>query len=146
MRAVIQRVHRAGVTVDGEVVGAISRGFLVLLGVVGTDTEKEAAWLARKVAGLRVFPDEAGLMNLPLSAVGGGVLVVSQFTLYGDCRRGNRPSFAQAAHPSLAEPLYERFCALLAAEGLPVATGRFGAMMDVDLVNWGPVTLLVDTP
>lgn len=146
MRALVQRVHRARVDVSGQEVGAIGPGLLVLLGVVGTDGEKEVAWLARKIAHLRIFPDEAGLMNRSLLDAGGAALVVSQFTLYGECRKGNRPSFAAAAHPSLAEPLYERFCALLAAEGVPVATGRFGAMMDVELVNHGPVTLVVDTP
>ena len=146
MRAVVQRVHRAQVVIDGEIVGAVERGLLLLLGVVGTDGDKEAGWLARKVAALRIFPDEAGLMNRSVKDVGGGVLVVSQFTLYGDCRKGNRPSFIQAAPPAHAEPLYERFCVLLAQEGIPVSTGRFGALMDVSLLNHGPVTLLLDTP
>jgi len=146
MRAVIQRVRRASVRIDGEIVGAVETGFLVLLGVAPSDTEKDAAWLARKTANLRVFPDDAGLMNRSLRDAGGAALVVSQFTLHGDCRRGNRPSFTAAAPPDIAEPLYERFCALLASERIPVSTGRFGAMMDVDLLNWGPVTLLVDTP
>ena len=145
MRAVLQRVSRATVVIDGETVGAIPRGLLVLLGVAPEDTEKEARWLAEKVAGLRVFSDEAGKMNLGVAEVGGGVLVVSQFTLYGDCRKGRRPSFIAAAPPEVAVPLYEAFVNALRALGLPVATGRFGAMMQVELVNDGPVTLILDT-
>ena len=145
MRAVLQRVSRATVVIDGETVGAIPRGLLVLLGVAEADTEKEARWLAEKVAGLRVFNDEAGKMNLGVAEVGGGVLVVSQFTLYGDCRKGRRPSFIAAAPPEVAVPLYEAFVNALRALGLPVATGRFGAMMQVELVNDGPVTLILDT-
>src|SRR6516162_2096394 len=145
MRAVLQRVSRAAVVIDGETVGAIQRGLLVLLGVAPADTEKEARWLAEKVAGLRVFNDEAGKMNLGVAEVGGGVLVVSQFTLYGDCRKGRRPSFIAAAPPEVAVPLYEAFVNALRALGLPVATGRFGAMMQVELVNEGPVTLIVDS-
>jgi len=145
MRAVVQRVSRAAVVIDGETVGAIQRGLLVLLGVAPADTEKEARWLAEKVAGLRVFNDEAGKMNLGVAEVGGGVLVVSQFTLYGDCRKGRRPSFIAAAPPEIAMPLYEAFVNALRALGLPVATGRFGAMMQVELVNDGPVTLILDT-
>ena len=144
MRAVLQRVSRATVVIDGETVGAIPRGLLVLLGVAEADTEKEARWLAEKVAGLRVFNDEAGKMNLGVAEVGGGVLVVSQFTLYGDCRKGRRPSFIAAAPPEVAVPLYEAFVNALRALGLPVATGRFGAMMQVELVNDGPVTLILD--
>jgi D-tyrosyl-tRNA(Tyr) deacylase len=119
---------------------------LVLLGVAPGDTEAEARWLADKVVGLRIFPDDEGKMNRDVAAAGGGVLVVSQFTLYGDCRKGRRPSFVGAAPPELAEPLYEAFVAAVRANGLPAATGRFGAMMQVELVNDGPVTLLVDTP
>ncbi|HEY7309689.1 MAG TPA: D-aminoacyl-tRNA deacylase [Gemmataceae bacterium] len=145
MRAVLQRVSRAAVVIDGETVGAIQRGLLVLLGVAPADTKKEARWLAEKVAGLRVFNDEAGKMNLDVAEVGGGVLVVSQFTLYGDCRKGRRPSFIAAAPPEIAVPLYEAFVNALRALGLPVATGRFGAMMQVELVNDGPVTLILDT-
>jgi D-tyrosyl-tRNA(Tyr) deacylase len=146
MRAVVQRVSRAGVTVDGEVVGAVGRGLLVLLGVAPSDTEAGARWLADKVVGLRIFPDDEGKMNRDVTETGGGVLVVSQFTLYGDCRKGRRPSFVGAAAPELAEPLYEAFVAAVRAQGVPAATGRFGAMMQVELVNDGPVTLLVDTP
>jgi D-aminoacyl-tRNA deacylase len=146
MRAVVQRVSRAGVTVDGETVGVIGRGLLVLLGVAPADTEAEARWLADKVVGLRIFPDDEGKMNRDVSEAGGGVLVVSQFTLYGDARKGRRPSFIGAAPPEMAEPLYESFVAAVRAQGVPAATGRFGAMMQVELVNDGPVTLLVDTP
>ena len=145
MRAVLQRVSRAAVVIDGETVGAVQRGLLVLLGVAEADTEKEARWLAEKVAGLRVFNDEAGKMNLGVADVNGGVLVVSQFTLYGDASKGRRPSFVAAAPPEVAVPLYEAFVNALRALGLPVATGRFGAMMQVELVNDGPVTLILDT-
>jgi D-tyrosyl-tRNA(Tyr) deacylase len=146
MRAVLQRVSSASVTVDGEVTGAVRVGILLLLGVGPDDGEAQAAWLARKVAVLRIFVDEAGKMNRSVLDVGGGVLVVSQFTLYGDCRKGRRPSYAKAAPPELAEPLYERFCALLESEGLEVQRGVFGAHMDVELVNDGPVTLVLETP
>jgi D-tyrosyl-tRNA(Tyr) deacylase len=145
MRAVIQRVSRAAVTVEGEVVGAIGRGFLVLLGVTHSDGRAEADWLARKIAGLRIFEDDAGKMNLGLADVGGAVLVVSQFTLYGDARKGRRPDFLQAARPEVAEPLIEYFVAQLRDQGLTMATGRFRAMMNVDLINEGPVTLWLDT-
>ncbi len=150
MRALIQRVTQASVTVEEEVVGhevvgAIGRGFLVLLGVTQTDGPREADWLAAKVAGLRVFDDAAGKMNLGLSDVGGAVLVVSQFTLYGDARKGRRPDFLQAARPEHAEPLVDRFVAQLRSTGLPVETGRFRAVMQVALVNDGPVTLWLDT-
>ena len=145
MRAVVQRVSRSAVSVGGEVVGAVERGLLVLLGVAPGDTEAEARWLADKVVGLRIFPDDEGKMNRDVAAAGGGVLVVSQFTLYGDCRKGRRPSFIGAAPPELAEPLYEAFVAAVRANGLPAATGRFGAMMQVELVNDGPVTLIVDS-
>jgi D-tyrosyl-tRNA(Tyr) deacylase len=145
MRAVIQRVRRAAVVVTGETVGAIDAGWLVLLGVAPADTPTEAAWLADKVAHLRAFEDDAGKMNRSVLDVGGGVLVVSQFTLYGDTRKGRRPSFTGAAPPAVAEPLYERFAAELRAVGLPVATGRFGADMQVELVNDGPVTFVLDT-
>lgn len=145
MRAVVQRVSEASVTVDGRVVGAIGRGFLLLLGVTHADGEAEAVWLARKVAGLRIFEDEAGKFNLALADVGGAALVVSQFTLYGDARKGRRPSFTEAARPEHAEPLCDRFVELLRAEGVAVETGVFGAMMAVYLVNDGPVTLWLDT-
>lgn len=145
MRAVIQRVCRASVTVDGETVGQIGRGFLVLVGVTHADGQAEADWLARKIAGLRLFEDAAGKMNLGLAEVGGAVLVVSQFTLYGDARKGRRPDFLQAARPEQAEPLVDYLALRLREEGLPVATGRFRAMMEVALVNDGPVTLWLDT-
>jgi len=146
MRAVIQRVRRARVTVDDVVVGEIARGLLVLLAVAPTDGPPQSDWLAEKVANLRLFPDGDGKMNLAVADVGGGVLVVSQFTLYGDCRKGRRPSFVGAAPPELAVPLYERFVTTLLSLGLPTATGRFGADMQVELVNDGPVTLIVDAP
>lgn len=127
--------------------GSIPRGLVVLLGVGGEDTEEQVRWLARKVARLRIFPDERHHMNRSVQDVQGAALVVSQFTLYGDCRKGNRPSFTAAGPPEHAEPLYERFCTLLSTEhGVPVERGRFGAMMDVSLVNAGPVTLLLETP
>ena len=144
MRLVIQRVSQASVTVDGRVVGAIGRGYLVLVGVTHDDGVEEADWLARKVAGLRLFEDENGLTNLSLQDVGGEVLVVSQFTLYADARKGRRPSFSKAARPEVAEPLVERFCQTLSAQGLRVAAGVFGAYMQVALVNDGPVTLILE--
>jgi len=145
MRAVIQRVSSAQVSVDGEVVGRVGRGFLVLLGIAPDDGEAEAQYLARKIAGLRVFEDDGGKMNLALGDVGGAVLAVSQFTLYGDVRKGRRPSFVDAARPEHAEPLYQRFCRLLAAEGLAVQQGVFQAHMEIALVNDGPVTIWMDT-
>lgn len=144
MRALLQRVSQARVEVAGEVVGAIGRGFVVLLGVRHDDDSEQATWLANKVAGLRLFEDEAGKMNLSLADVGGSVLVVSQFTLYGDARKGRRPSFSDAARPEVAEPLVETFIAGLRSAGLTVATGHFGAMMEVVIHNDGPVTLLVE--
>ena len=144
MRALIQRVSRASVHVDGEKVAGIGLGFLVLLGVANEDEEAEAAWMARKIAGLRLFEDDAGKMNLGLEDVGGSVLAVSQFTLYGDARKGRRPSFTRAAAPAQAQELYERFCALLAAQGVPVEKGVFQAHMEVSLVNDGPVTLWLE--
>jgi D-tyrosyl-tRNA(Tyr) deacylase len=145
VRAVIQRVSQASVTVDGQVVGRIGRGFLVLLGVTHGDGQAEADWLAHKIAGLRVFEDDAGKMNRGLADVGGAVLVVSQFTLYGDARKGRRPDFLQAARPEVAEPLVEAFVERLRGEGLHVEAGRFRAIMQVALVNDGPVTLWLDT-
>lgn len=141
----MQRVSRARVAVNAETVSEISGGFLVLLGVAPSDTPEIAARLARKVANLRIFEDHAGKMNLSLTQVGGACLVVSQFTLYGDARSGNRPSFTAAAKPEVAEPLYELFCEELRAHGVRVKTGRFGAMMSVELVNEGPTTLLLDS-
>jgi D-tyrosyl-tRNA(Tyr) deacylase len=145
MRAVVQRVSRASVTVDGAVVGKIGRGLLVLLGVATGDDEAAADYLAGKVAGLRVFEDENGNMNLAPADVGGEVLVVSQFTLYGDMRRGKRPSFDRAARPEEAKQLYEYFVSRIRAAGLKCETGTFQAMMDVELVNDGPVTILIDS-
>ena len=145
MRAVLQRVSQARVLVDQEVLGRIGRGLLVLLGVTGTDTDEQARWLADKIVGLRIFNDADGKMNCSLAEVGGGVLVVSQFTLYGDCRKGRRPSFVDAAPPEKAIPLYEAFVNAVRALGVPTATGRFGAMMQVELINDGPVTLIVDS-
>ncbi len=141
----VQRVSQASVEVDGHIVGQIGRGLLVLLGVGQHDTLEDAAYLARKIAGLRVFADAEGKMNLALADVGGGVLVVSQFTLYGDTRRGNRPSFVEAAPPAVGRRLYEQFCDLLAGQGLPVETGVFQAHMQVHLINDGPVTLWLDS-
>lgn len=145
MRAVVQRVRQASVMVEGRTVGDIGRGLLVLMGVTHGDGEEEASLLARKIAGLRVFDDEAGKMNLALDEVQGAVLLVSQFTLYGDLRRGRRPNFMDAAAPAQAEPLCERVAALLRGQGCAVQTGVFGAMMEVQLVNDGPVTLWLDT-
>lgn len=144
MRAVVQRVSRAAVEVEGETVASIGRGLLVLLGVGGEDTKRDAVVLAEKVAGLRLFPDEGGRMNRSVGEIGGSVLVVSQFTLLADLRRGRRPSFTGAADPAIAAPLVEAFVAVVAGAGIPVALGRFGAHMDVDLVNQGPVTIVVD--
>ena len=146
MRAVVQRVSSASVTVDGEVTGAIEQGLLILLGVGPEDTDSEIAWLSSKIAHLRIFADADGKMNRSVVDVSGGVLVVSQFTLYGDCRKGRRPSFVKAAPPGLAEPLYERFCSAMVDLGLEVGRGVFGADMDVALVNDGPVTMVIDTP
>lgn len=144
MRALIQRVSRASVHVDGEEAARIGQGFVVLLGVADDDGAADAAWLARKIAGLRLFEDDAGKMNLGLADVGGQVLAVSQFTLYGDARKGRRPSFTRAAAPVQAQELYEEFCALLAAEGVPVEKGVFQAHMEVSLLNDGPVTLWLE--
>ena len=143
-RALIQRVSQASVTVDGEKVGAIDRGYLVLLGVTHGDGREQTEWMAAKVAGLRLFADENGLTNLALADVGGAVLVVSQFTLYADARKGRRPSFTAAAPPEVAEPLVEQFVEALKVQGLPVQTGKFRAEMQVALVNDGPVTLVLE--
>jgi len=144
VRAVVQRVSRASVAVGGQVVGSIARGLVVLLGITHGDGPDHVAWMADKIAGLRVFSDEDGKMNLDLAAVRGGVLVVSQFTLYGDVSRGRRPSFVDAAPPDIAVPLYEAFIAALKERGLAVQTGEFGALMAVELINDGPVTLVID--
>lgn len=143
MRVVVQRVSEAAVTVEGETVGRIGRGLLVLLGVARTDTEREAEQLAAKIAHLRVFEDEAGALNRSVVDVGGALLVVSQFTLLADCRKGRRPSFVEAAGPEQAERLYRLFVERLAGKGIEVATGRFRARMAVALVNDGPVTLIL---
>ena len=145
MRVVLQRVAAATVTVGGEVVGEVGRGWLALVGVAPEDTPADAAWLADKVAGLRAFADDAGKMNRDVLAVGGGVLVVSNFTLYADCRKGRRPSFVDAAKPEQAEPLYLEFLNQLRALGVPTEAGVFGADMRVELTNDGPVTLVLDT-
>jgi D-tyrosyl-tRNA(Tyr) deacylase len=145
MRAVIQRVSQASVMVEGQVTGAIERGLLVLLGVATDDTDDDAHQLADKIVQLRIFEDDAGKMNLSLGEAGGAMLVVSQFTLYGDCRKGRRPSFIAAAPPELAERLYQTFIAAVGTQGIRVETGRFRAHMDVALVNDGPVTLLLDS-
>ncbi len=145
MRACIQRVSRARVTVAGEVTGRIGAGMLVLLGVAREDSEADARQLAGKIAGLRIFEDEQGKMNLSIGDVGGAMLVVSQFTLLGDCRKGRRPSFVAAAPPEQAEQLYQVFVDAVAAAGIEVATGRFRQHMEVELVNDGPVTLLLQS-
>ena len=145
MKACIQRVSQSQVSVDGGIVGQIDRGLLVLLGVGHADTERDAEYLASKLVGLRIFEDDAGKMNRSLAEVRGAMLVVSQFTLWGDCRRGKRPSFTAAAAPELAEPLYDAFVAAVQRLGVPTSTGTFRAHMDVALVNDGPVTLLLDS-
>jgi len=145
MRAVIQRVSRAQVSVGEEVVGKIGAGLLVLLGIAKTDTQADADYLAGKIVGLRLFDDESGKMNLSLGETGGSVLAVSQFTLYGDVRKGRRPSFDEAAPPQLANGLYEYFVSKIREAGLVCETGRFQARMEVELVNDGPVTILLDS-
>jgi D-tyrosyl-tRNA(Tyr) deacylase len=144
MRLVLQRVSRASVTIDGRVAGAIGRGYCLLVGFTHGDTPDQVVWMADKIAGLRIFVDAEDKMNLSLGEVEGAVLVVSQFTLYGDASKGRRPSFVDAARPETAIPLYERFIAELRGRGLQVETGEFGAMMQVELVNDGPVTLVLE--
>jgi D-tyrosyl-tRNA(Tyr) deacylase len=145
MKAIVQRVARSNVRVEGDIVGQIGHGLLILLGVTDTDGEKEARWLANKIAGLRIFADDEDKMNLSLLDIGGSALVISQFTLYGDCRKGRRPSFTDAARPELAEPLYERFVELLRKAGVErVESGVFGAEMMVEIHNDGPVTLILE--
>ena len=146
MRAIIQRVARASVVVGDETVGEIGSGLLVLLGVTHLDTTADAWRLADKIVDLRIFNDDAGKMNRDIIETKGSILVVSQFTLYGDCQKGRRPSFIQAAPPAFAIPLYEEFCNAIRARGVPTATGRFGAMMKVELINDGPVTLILENP
>src|SRR6266852_3200386 len=145
MRAVIQRVTRASVTVDGEITGEIGNGLVVLLGIARDDTEKDAAYLVEKIAALRIFDDETGVMNLAVKDVNGALLIISQFTLYGDVRRGLRPSWIDAAGPEVAKPLYDFFVRQLKSVIDNVATGKFQAMMQVELVNDGPVTILLDS-
>ncbi len=146
MRAVIQRVKSASVSVEGETTGQIAKGFCILLGIHREDTPEDLEWMISKITQLRVFEDEEGKMNLSLLETGGAALVVSQFTLYADCRKGRRPGFVDAARPEQAIPLYEAFCQRLRIEGIPVATGIFGAKMAVSLVNDGPVTVIIDSP
>lgn len=145
MRVVVQRSKQAQVTVEREAVGLIEKGLVLLVGVTHEDTKQDAEYLADKVAGLRIFEDETGKMNLAVADIGGQILSISQFTLYGDCRKGRRPHFMSAARPELAEPLYEHFNSCLRELGLHVETGKFGEMMDVSFTNWGPVTLIVDS-
>ena len=145
MRAVVQRVSSASVTVDGEIVGRIGRGFLVLLGVAHDDEQADVVYTAQKLIGLRVFEDDEGKMNRSLQEVGGAMLIVSQFTLYGDCRKGRRPSFIEAAPPEKGDSLYRQVVAEVRGQGIHVETGKFQASMQVELVNDGPVTLLVDS-
>lgn len=146
MRVIIQRCSRAEVRISQEIVGKIGRGFVLLVGFTHTDTEKEMAWCAKKVAGMRIFEDEEGKMNRSLAEVNGEILSISQFTLYGDAKKGNRPSFIKAARPELAEPLYQQFNEILRNEyHLTVETGQFGADMKVDFVNDGPVTIILDS-
>ena len=146
MRAVVQRVSEARVVVGGEVTGEIGPGLLILLGVGHADGESQVRWMAEKLVGLRIFNDDAGKMNLSLLDTQGSMLIVSQFTLFGDCRKGKRPSFLDAAPPELADTLYQALVAEVTRRGVPVATGRFRQHMEVTLVNDGPVTLLVETP
>lgn len=146
MRLVLQRVSHARVTIEGRSVGAIGRGYCLLVGWTQTDSEADGEWMAEKIAGLRLFADAEGKMNLSLREVGGAVLVVSQFTLYGDAAKGRRPSFIGAARPEIAIPLYQHFLAALRARGLSVAAGEFGAMMEVEIHNDGPVTLILERP
>lgn len=145
MRSVIQRVNYASVKVDGEVIGEIKKGILVLLGVCDEDTEKDMVYMADKITGLRIFEDEDEKMNLSLEDVGGELLVVSQFTLFGDCRKGKRPSFSSAGNPDYANEMYEKFVEYVKEKGFSVKTGRFGADMKVELLNDGPVTLMIDS-
>ncbi|MDP4163439.1 MAG: D-aminoacyl-tRNA deacylase [Bacillota bacterium] len=145
MRIVVQRSKKASVTVDGKMIGQIAKGLVLLVGITHDDNEKDIAFLADKIANLRIFEDDAEKMNFSLLDVGGEILSVSQFTLYGDCRKGRRPNFMEAARPEIAEKLYDTFNAALRQKGIIVETGKFGAMMDVELINDGPVTLIIDS-
>ncbi|WP_068774189.1 D-aminoacyl-tRNA deacylase [Paenibacillus sp. FJAT-26967] len=145
MKVVVQRSKEAQVSVSGEVIGRIEQGLMLLVGITHEDTEEDARYLADKISGLRIFEDEQEKMNFSVKDIGGGILSVSQFTLYGDCRKGRRPNFMAAARPEQAEALYEKFNELLRGHGLHVETGAFGEMMDVSFTNWGPVTLIVDS-
>lgn len=145
MRAIVQRVKYSSVSIDGEIVGKIDKGLMILLGVTHTDGEKEINWLANKIKDLRIFEDEAGKMNLGLEDIKGELLVVSQFTLYGNCIKGRRPGFVDAARPELAEPLYEKFLKKCRSFGIKTQCGKFGADMKVEILNDGPVTLIIDT-
>jgi len=145
MRCVVQRVTRAAVKVDGKIIGQIKNGLLALVGIGNGDGPEDLEWLAEKLVGLRIFEDEQGKMNLAVSDIGGEILLVSQFTLYGDCRKGKRPSFTEAAPPAAAEKLFEEFVEKVRLRGIPVATGQFQADMDVELVNQGPVTIILDS-
>ncbi|MBN3525711.1 D-aminoacyl-tRNA deacylase [Paenibacillus apiarius] len=145
MKVVVQRCKEARVTVGGETAGQIAQGLMLLVGVTHEDTEQDVSWMADKVAGLRIFEDETEKMNFSVQDVNGAILSVSQFTLYGDCRKGRRPNFMSAARPDQAERLYNLFNERLRSLGLTVETGRFGAMMDVSFTNWGPVTLIIDS-
>ncbi len=144
MRVVVQRVSRASVTVGTETAGSIDAGLMLLVAMHGGETEQDLAWMVNRCVGLRIFQDDEGKMNRSLADIGGAILVVSQFTLYGDCRKGRRPSFIKAGDPVVSEKLIDRFVALLREAGVETATGQFGAMMDVELVNQGPVTLIID--
>ena len=144
MKTVIQRVSEASVTIDGQVTGRIGKGFMILIGIGAEDTEEQADWIAQKIANMRIFEDEEERMNLSLKDVGGEILAISQFTLYADCRKGNRPNFLGAGKPEMSEPLYEYLCDALRAHGIHVETGVFGADMKVALVNNGPVTIVLE--
>ncbi|MGG7619765.1 D-aminoacyl-tRNA deacylase [Bacillus coreaensis] len=145
MRVVVQRSKEASVTVDGQTIGEITKGFVLLVGITHGDTMEDAKYVAEKIVNLRVFEDQEGKMNLSLSQVEGEILSISQFTLYGDCRKGRRPNFMEAAHPDHASVIYDQFNQLLREQGVKVETGQFGAMMDVALINDGPVTLIIES-
>lgn len=145
MRVVVQRSKEASVTVDGQTIGEITKGFVLLVGITHSDTMEDAKYVAEKIVNLRVFEDQEGKMNLSLSQVEGEILSISQFTLYGDCRKGRRPNFMEAAHPDHASVIYDQFNQLLREQGVKVETGQFGAMMDVTLINDGPVTLIIES-